>query len=48
MKFVRINRKRNTIYVNQSMSRNQIYVNEADFDLVEQFVRSHCTNAEIK
>ncbi len=45
---VRVNRNKNTIYVNQPMSHNQIYVDDADFDFVEQFVRSHCINAEIK
>jgi len=35
-------RSRNTIYVNESMTRNQVYVENEDFDFVLHHIISHC------
>jgi len=35
-------RSRNTIYVNESMTRNQVYVEDGDFDFVLHHIISHC------
>lgn len=40
-------RRRDTIHVNQRLNKNQIYVRAADFDFVEQFLKSRCPNAKI-
>ena len=45
---LKIRKKRNTIYVNQSLSKNQIYAEAADFDFVAQFLQMHCPNAVLR
>lgn len=48
VKSVKVVQSRNTIYLNESMSRNQIYVRKEDFDFVLDYVLKHCpTNIRI-
>lgn len=42
VKSVKAVRPRNTIYVNESMTRNQIYVENEDFDFVLDHILKHC------
>lgn len=42
VKSVKAVRSRNTIYVNESMTRNQIYAVNEDFDFVLEHILSHC------
>ena len=38
---VKGNRGRHTIYVNELLSRNQVYAEDADFDFVLNYIKSH-------
>ena len=38
---VKENRGRHTIYVNELLSRNQVYAEDADFDFVLNYIKSH-------
>lgn len=44
---VKIRRNRNTIFLNETLSRNQIYAEDADFDFVQGFILQKCVNAKI-
>lgn len=41
-------RKRNVIYVNQTLTKNQVYVADEDYDFVYEYISSRCVNAKIK
>lgn len=38
---IEINRKREVIKVNERLNKNQVYAKPADFDFVEDFIRTH-------
>ena len=42
VKSVKAVRSRNTIYINESMTRNQIYAEDEDFDFVLDHILKHC------
>jgi hypothetical protein len=42
VKSVKAVRSRNTIYVNESMTRNQVYAEKEDFDFVLEHILRHC------
>ena len=44
---LKIRKGRNTIHVNQKLDRNQVYAEDADFDFVADFLKTHCPNAKI-
>ena len=39
-------RRRNVIYVSETLNKNQIYVPSEDFDFVDEFIRSHVEEAK--
>ena len=41
-------KKRNTIKVNQLLSKNQVYVQSADYDFVWDYITSRCTKATVR
>ncbi|MCR5092444.1 MAG: zinc-ribbon domain-containing protein [Lachnospiraceae bacterium] len=45
---MKIKKNRNTIHLSQGLFKNQIYAEDADFDFVESFIRSHCEKARIR
>ncbi len=45
---VKIKKNRNTIHLSQGLFKNQIYAEDADFDFVESFIRSHCDKSKIR
>lgn len=40
--------RRNTIKVNETLSKNQVYVHPEDYEFVWEFITSRCNNASIK
>lgn len=42
VKSVKAVRSRNTIYINESMTRNQLYVENEDFDFILHHIVKHC------
>ena len=47
VEFVRVNRRQNTIHVDQLLDKNQVYAENADFDFVEKFIKDRCIKAKI-
>ena len=43
-----VNRKRNTIFLNHTLTRNQIYARDDEFDFVANYICERCGNAKIK
>ncbi|MCR4744869.1 MAG: zinc ribbon domain-containing protein [Lachnospiraceae bacterium] len=43
---VKVNRSRNTIYVNEVLTKNQVYAQNEDFPFVEKFIFDHCPGAK--
>ena len=39
-------RKRDVIYVSQTLEKNQVYASGADFDFAEKFIKDRCANAK--
>lgn len=46
VKNVKVVRKRHVIYVNEMLIKNQVYAADGDFDFVENYIMTHCTNLE--
>ncbi len=44
---IRVNRRRNVIYVNESLERNQVYVSDEDFEAVRDYLISRCPKAKV-
>ena len=42
VKSIKIHARRNTIYLNETLTRNQIYANNKDFQFVKEYILSHC------
>lgn len=42
VKSIKVHAGRNTIYLNESMSRNQIYVDNENFQFVKEYILNHC------
>ncbi len=47
VKTVRINPKRNVIFLSENLSHNQVYANAEDFAFVENFIVSQCKKAKV-
>lgn len=47
VKKVRCVRRRNVIYVNETLSRNQVYAYDEDFDFIADYIKEHCREAKI-
>ncbi|MCR5733923.1 MAG: zinc-ribbon domain-containing protein [Lachnospiraceae bacterium] len=45
---VKIKKRRNVIYVNETLEKNQVYAEDEDFAFVEEFIKSHCIKAKFK
>ncbi|MBQ7604835.1 MAG: hypothetical protein IJU75_07745 [Clostridia bacterium] len=43
---IKSKRKRNTVFLNSGLERNQVYASDADFDFVENFLRTRCAGAK--
>jgi hypothetical protein len=39
---IKINERRNVIYLSETLSRNQVYAGEEDFPVVMDYILSHC------
>ncbi len=48
VKEVKVQRRLNTIKLNQGLDHNQVYAEDADFDFVLDFIKEHCPNAVIR
>ena len=42
VKSIKVAKARNTIYVNETLSRNQVYVSNEDFDFVLEHILNNC------
>lgn len=42
VKSMKIHARRNTIYLNESLTRNQIYAKHEDFQFVKEYILNHC------
>jgi hypothetical protein len=42
VKSIKVAKARNTIYVNETLSRNQVYVANEDFDFILEHILNHC------
>lgn len=42
VKSIKVNTKRNTIYLNESLKKNQIYAEKEDFQFVKEYILNNC------
>ncbi len=47
VKTIKVRKRRHTIHVGQLLEKNQVYAEDADFDLVADFITSRCPHAKI-
>src|SRR5690606_35295031 len=47
VKTVKINPKRNVIFLSENLSHNQVYANPEDFTFITDFIVKQCGNAKI-
>lgn len=42
VKSITVNNRRNTIYINETLTRNQIYVSDENFQFIKEYILNHC------
>ncbi len=42
VKSMKVNSRRNTIYLNETLTRNQIYVSDENFQSIKEYILNHC------
>ncbi len=47
VKELKINQKRNVIFLNENLTHNQVYANQEDFPFIADFIIKQCANAKI-
>lgn len=47
VKEVKINQKRNVIFLNENLTHNQVYANKDDFTFIADFIIEHCEKAKV-
>jgi hypothetical protein len=47
VKEVKINHKRNVIFLNENLTHNQVYANKEDFNFITDFIIKQCGKAKV-